>query len=151
MNFAAVICDADEPCSVNESQNRFHNVTSEYNSSFKPPTSTAFVIVCFIFASTHRASPDGVPLLPVVAVSVSDRYPPNVVLQRKAAAMRAGQKRQGDSSLPSTDWRYDPSQEICALSQKIMRNAQPLIPRHKPSETFEWSTHKAFLLSCIPP
>ena len=37
LTFAAVICDADEPCSVNtaeEPESFFYNVTSEYNSTF---------------------------------------------------------------------------------------------------------------------
>ena len=38
MTFAAVICDADEPCSVRKdcigSRVVFYNVTSEYDSSF---------------------------------------------------------------------------------------------------------------------
>ena len=46
MTFAAVICDADDPCSVKScmrSRIIFHNVASEYNSTF------IFLVLCLQF------------------------------------------------------------------------------------------------------
>ena len=47
MTFAAVICDADDPCSVNntaqDSKSSFKNVASEYNSTF------VFLVLCLQF------------------------------------------------------------------------------------------------------
>ena len=62
----------------------------------------------FVSASTHRTPPTAVLLLS--AVSVSHRYPPNVVFQKKIVAMRAN-IRQGDTS-HSTERRDDPPQEL---------------------------------------
>ena len=60
-------------------------------------------------------------LLSTVAVSVSRRYPPYVVMQREAAAMRAD-VRQGDSSCSTGAMiRLKKSR---ALSQNVLRNAQ---------------------------
>ena len=55
-------------------------------------------------------------LLSVVAVSVSRRYPPYVVIRMEAAAMRAD-VRQGNSS-HTVYWSGDPSQEVRARYQK---------------------------------
>ena len=47
MIFAAVICDADDPCSVNTGKDTeivFYNITSEYNSTF------VFLVLCLQFS-----------------------------------------------------------------------------------------------------
>ena len=49
-------------------------------------------------------------LLSVVAISVSRRYQPDIVIQRETVAVLAN-VRQSDSS-HSVDWRDDPPQEV---------------------------------------
>ena len=73
-------------------------------------------------ASTSRTPPVAMLLLSVVAVSVSRRYPPNVVVRRETVALGAN-IRQSESS-HSTDRRDDPPQEARAFSQDILRNVQ---------------------------
>ena len=68
----------------------------------------------FVLASTCCTPPVAMLVFfSNVAVSVSRRYPPNVVLQMKTVAMRAD-VRQSDPS-HSVDWRDDPPQEVRAF------------------------------------
>ena len=60
-------------------------------------------------------------LLSVVAVTVSRRYPPDVI-QGEAVAMRADVRHCNSSH--SVHWSDDPPQEVHALSQDFLRNAQ---------------------------
>ena len=57
-------------------------------------------------------------LLSTVAVSMHRRFPPYVVIQRKH--LQCGQTQDSHPVF----WRNDPSQEVRALSQNILRNAQ---------------------------
>ena len=63
--------------------------------SYRPPRAAHHQLKCFFFS--------------VVAVSVSRRYPPNVVLQRETVAM---------------DWRDDPPHEVSAFPQNFLHNVQ---------------------------
>ena len=108
----------------------------------------------FVLASKSRTPPVAMFLLSVVTVSVSRRYPPNVVIHKGTAAARAN-IGQNVTHLP-VDWCDDPPQEVRAFFLGFPAHCSggrchPLPPSHTLPESLRRSIRSAFLPSCILP
>ena len=106
---------------------RFIGINTDLNHQYPVRRSS------FVLASRSRTSPVAL-LLPVFAVSVSRRYPPNVVIQRETvSAPRSPCFFSGFPAQHPND-RY-----------------HPLPPSPKLPESFQRYIHRAFLPSCVLP